>query len=141
MLRRNGARFGLGGGERAATMVAGANRPRPNDTTTILAMGRPVGVVRDGVFSKRCRGSRHMLRRPVGWCLDVGSLDEAERVGASLVQIEDTESGRVYTASIKTIRDNGVPLDRGFGEQLLLPLDKWAVRDSRQMSLFGTEVA
>lgn len=54
-----------------------------------------------------------------------------------MVQIEDTESGRVYTASIKAIRNNGVPLDRGFGEQLLLPLSGWNVRDSRQLDLWG----
>ena len=127
-----------GTGRVAGTMATVASR-RHADCTTIFVQGRPVGTVNPatGVFSKRCRGSVHMLRRPVGWCLDVGSLDEAERAGASLVQIGDTESGKVYVASIKAIRDNGIPLDRGYGEQLLLPLSGWTVRDSRQLDLWG----
>jgi len=123
-------------GQARRAMAAGVNSRRAH-SITILAMGRPVGIVRDGVFIKHCLGSRHMLQRPQGWSVDAGSLDDAERAGAVLVQITDTESGRVYTASIKTIRDNGIPLDRGYGLQLALTLDKWTVRDSRQLDLWG----
>ena len=119
-------------------LAAGVSSRRAN-SITILAQGKPVGSVdpATGIFRKRCRASVHMLRRPVGWALDIQSLDEAEKAAATLVQIEDLESGKVYTASIKTIRDNGIPLDRGFGEQLLLPLSGWTIRDSRQLSLWG----
>jgi len=125
-------------GQARRAMAAGVSSRRAN-SITILAQGKPVGSVdpATGIFRKRCRASVHMLRKPVGWALDIQSLDAAERAGATLVQIEDLESDRMYTATIKSIYDNGILLNRGFGEQLLLPLDKWTVRDSQQLSLWG----
>lgn len=136
MLRENNARPAAwqasGRARRALATVASGQL----HSITIYAQGKPVGDVRDGTFRKRCRASVHMLRKPRGWALDIESLGQAERAGATIVQIEDTESGRVYRASIESIRDNGIPLDRGFGEQLSLPLSGWTVRDRRQMSFF-----
>jgi len=133
------ARPGLAAGGRAATMVAAVASSRRDNRITIYAQGKPVGHVdiETGIFHKTCRASRHLMRRPAGWALDTASLDQAERAAATVVRITDIETGRVYTASIKAIRDNGVLLDRGCGEQLLLPLDKWTVRDSRQLDLWG----
>jgi len=93
--------------------------------------------IKTGIFHKTCRASLHMLRKPAGWALDVGSLDEAERAGAHTVEITDAEANKTYVAPIRRIRNDGALLDRGYGEQLLLPLDKWAVRDSRQLDLWG----
>lgn len=138
--RKGSARPGLWQASgRARQGLAAVASSRRHNHITVYAQGKPVGYVdvQAGIFHKKCRASVHRLRKPLGWALDVGSLSEAERAGATLVQIEDTESGRVYTASIKAIRNNGVPLDRGFGEQLLLPLSGWNVRDSRQLDLWG----
>lgn len=46
------------------------------------------------------------------------------------VEVVDTESGRVFRAPIGLILENGIPLNRGFGEQLALPLGQWLVEDT-----------
>jgi hypothetical protein len=86
-----------------------------------------VGEVRAGVFRKTAQASRHMLRRPPAWALDIASLDEAEALGAARVRIRDTESGRLYLAPISLIRHDGFRLNRGHGQQLALGLEFWQV--------------
>lgn len=101
----------------------------PTKCSTIRAAGQPVGTVAGDVFIKRIRGSVHMLKRPPALCLDVASLADAERAGARRVEITDTETGRTYRAGIATCRRYGRLLDRGYGEQLAIPLGRWACED------------
>jgi hypothetical protein len=104
----------------------------------VRAGGRIVGSVIDGKFCKRVRGSKHMLREPRGWAIDVQSLTDAERLGAREVEIHDSESDVIYTASVERIRSKGLKFDRGFGQQVCLPLQSWAVHplgEPRQLSL------
>lgn len=89
------------------------------------ADGRVVGEVRGHVFYKTFKGSRHMLRKPRAICNDVVVLEAAERAGAREVQERDTETGRLYVASIQTIRAHGFIINRGHGEQLALCLNRW----------------
>ncbi|MBN2099871.1 MAG: hypothetical protein JW753_09795 [Dehalococcoidia bacterium] len=98
------------------------------DSTTIRVNGKIVGEVRGNKFVKRLRASKHMLREPKGWAVDVQSLDDAEWLGARDVEIEDTETGAVYTASIERIRSKGFVINRGFGRQICLCLQSWSVR-------------
>jgi hypothetical protein len=91
----------------------------------ILAMHRQVGAVKDGVFHKRVQGSRHFLRKPPAIALDVESLARAEVAGARSVEIDDEETGLTYRADFETIRAHGLRIDRGFGEQIALPFQRW----------------
>jgi len=104
------------------------------DSTIIRANHKIVGEVRGNKFVKRVKGSKHMLREPRGWALDSESLVAAERLGAREVEIEDTESGAIYTASFERIRSKGLHLDRGHGSQICLPLQFWSVRRAEQLA-------
>ena len=108
---------------------------------TIWAAGKAVGTVLDGVFVKRVQASRHFLRKPPSICLDAQSLADAQRAGARLVAITDTETGKTYRADIATIRKHGKTIDRGHGAQIALSLGKWQCDDPtvthRQLDLFG----
>ena len=123
---------------RARHGLAAVASSRRNNHITIYAQGKPVGHVdiKTGIFHKTCRASLHMLRKPAGWALDVGSLDEAERAGAHTVEITDAEANKTYVASIRQIRSAGILLDRGFGQQFALPLTAWVVRDPLQPSFW-----
>jgi len=94
-----------------------------------------VGSVIDGKFCKRVRASKHMLREPRGWALDSESLVAAERLGAREAEIEDTESGAIYTASFERIRSKGFRFDRGHGQQICLPFSSGGVRRAEQLVL------
>ena len=86
-----------------------------------------VGKVENGAFLKSVQASKHMLRSPRGWALDVQSLKDAERLGAIRVEICDTESGLTYSASVDLILAKGIRLNRRFGEQIALPLHLWKI--------------
>jgi len=122
-------RGGAGGNER---LQPHSTTPRPaGQPTTALpiraANGRVVGNVAGGVFSKRVRGSVHMLRAPRGWALDADTLGELRALGVATVAVTDTETGTAYTAPLAEFDAHGVPLDRGFGPQVALPLGYWRV--------------
>jgi hypothetical protein len=87
--------------------------------------GRVVGTVSDGVLRKRVKGRRHQLQRPPAWALDVTSIEEAASKGARAIRIEDTESGREYSANLDLFRQRAFRFNRGYGDQLALPLEYW----------------
>ncbi|HEX2924085.1 MAG TPA: hypothetical protein VHS28_08675, partial [Chloroflexota bacterium] len=52
------------------------------------------------------------------------------------------EKGQVWEAALALFWKHGIPIDRGYGGQLALPLRYWTVTDGRQLPLFGeVEVA
>ncbi len=115
------------------------------------ATGRIIGHVAGGVFSKRVRGSVHMLRAPRGWALDADTLAELRALGVVTVTVTDTESDTTYSAPLAEFSAHGVALNRGFGPQVALPLGYWRVNGQppalaprepdpdapRQLSLFA----
>ena len=112
-----------------------------NDSITVWAAGKAVGAVCDGVFVKRVQGSRHFLQKPPAICLDLQSLADAQKAGARLVKVIDTDTRKTYSADIATIRKHSQKLDRGHGQQLALALGRWACDDPKvthkQLTLFG----
>lgn len=87
--------------------------------------GRVVGEVRKGVFHKTVCASRHLLRKPEGWASDIFVLDQLEALGVEWIQLDDAETRKVYRARVDDFRLHGIPLDRGFGPQLVLPIRYW----------------
>ena len=101
------------------------------------------GEVDGAVWRKRARASRHMLRYPQrAWALDIADVDAAEACGAREVEIEDVETGQTYWTTLEAIRRDGFTFDRGYGEQVALPLASWVQRSQsdapgRQLSFLG----
>jgi hypothetical protein len=98
--------------------------------------GKPIGYVEGGVFYKRLQGSKHMLQKPPGWAYDEFSLRKAEKAGAHLLHILDTETDIIYTAPLKLFWERCFPVNRGYGAQLGLALHRWRARDPNQMEMF-----
>ena len=106
------------------------------------ANGHIVAEVVGGVLRKRIQASRHFLRQPPAIAFDLCVLAEAERLGASQVEVLDRESGCIYAAPLWAFERWGLRLDRGFGRQAALRLERWAVSGPgqpvvRQLQLFG----
>ena len=99
--------------------------------------GRHSGCVcEDGILKRRASAQRHQLRYPPAWAFEENILREAERQGATLVQVVDTDTGQTYTASLSRFWTHGVRLDRGYGVQVALPLNQWHREDPAQGRLF-----
>jgi hypothetical protein len=103
--------------------------------TRIQVAGKVIGHVAGDTLHKTVRSSKHQLRCPPAWALDCHSLDDAERLGAQRVEIQDLDSGQTYTASIPLIRQFGFTLDRGWGKQIALPLQLWTCHSTKAQQL------
>lgn len=93
----------------------------------IFAGSRVVGEVTGGVFKKTVSGSVHFLRKPPAIALDVDSIRQAREYGAVSIQITDRETGREYSCDLEYFDRHSFALNRGFGDQRAMPLDRWVV--------------
>jgi len=91
------------------------------------SQGQVVASLKGHTLTKRVRGSRHMLRRPPALAFDAAILEQARQDGASVVEILDVETGRIYRAAIDAFELHGFKFNRGFGEQVGLALCYWRV--------------
>ena len=103
--------------------------------------GRVIGNLQGDTLVKRVIGSKHMLRTPKAWAVDVVAYEQAKRAGARYIEIRDRESGITYRVSLDGFLRFGIRLDRGYGAQIALPLEKWTVMNpsdpaGRQLELF-----
>lgn len=97
----------------------------------VYAGNRRVGHVTGPYFVKYIKGSVHMLRKPPAIAFDTESLAQAESLGASHLAVNDTENGVWYCLDLETARQKGFTFDRGYGEQLAVPIPAWEVRQSQ----------
>ncbi|MCB2180202.1 hypothetical protein KQH54_03680 [bacterium] len=91
--------------------------------------GKAIGYIFGDVLCKNVSSEKHMLRRPKGWAWDADILDQAEKQGAVRIEIHDKQSGKTYHATIQDFWDNGIGFNRGFGDQIVLPLQYWGIRN------------
>jgi len=96
-----------------------------NNSTPIYAGGKVVGRVENKTFCKTIIGSKHLLRIPPAIAFDVTSLEAAESAGAQMVWVKDVETASVYETTISKIKEKGIRLNRGYGDQVALPLKNW----------------
>jgi endonuclease YncB( thermonuclease family) len=92
----------------------------------IHVKNKVVGLINGDTFHKRVKASKHFLKRPPAICFDVSTIEDAEAKGAEHVCVTDRETWKVYHARIDTVKDKGFTMNRGFGEQIALPLNRWS---------------
>jgi len=90
-----------------------------------------VGVLedRDGrlVLVKRVDKQRHLLRLPEpAWAVSAEGLRQAQELGANRVEVRDAARGDTWYSPLDYILERGRHFDRGWGEQVALPLYHWS---------------
>jgi hypothetical protein len=95
-----------------------------NNNTTIWAGRKVIGQVRDDTFYKTIK-NKHILKVPPAIANDISALQDAMNAGAQRVCITNKDNGITYTASMERILNEGKRFNRGFGEQIFLPLGEW----------------
>ncbi len=109
-----------------------------------LVNGRMIAVAwLDRVTLTLCARRRNtgISHTPPGICFECSVLDEAERDGATHVEVENTDSGAVYVARLGLFFEQGIPYRRGH-DQTLLPMRHWRRSDlgqGEQLTLFAQE--
>ena len=126
--------------ERNETSLQGASHLSHKNFNDVSIGTQVVGKVLNGVFTKRVRSSRHFLRKPPAIALDIDTVEQALRLGATKVEVYDMESGMFYRAKIDLIFEKGFRFNRGFGDQIALCLSRWEIEQTdqgKQSTLWG----
>lgn len=110
-------------------------------TKAIVREDKILGIVFDNrLLRKVVSAKRHFLKRPKAIALDRETLDRAEEMGATEIEVVDQDSGKSYYCTIKYFRLHGFKLNRGYGEQIGLTMNNWICAnpgDPKQFELFG----
>jgi hypothetical protein len=111
-----------------------------NKNRELIKVGdKVVGCLRDRTFVKRMQGSRHMLRRPLAWCISKEAFYEEVLSNSENIVIEDLESGLVYECLTQVFAKHSFEIQRGnYEPQLALTLNYWERHGDghRQLRLF-----
>lgn len=108
------------------SILAEVDKNTSTKPVTIYAgNGKAIGTVRGNCFFKRVQGSKHFLRQPPAIAFDVYSINQARAAGADTVKVTDTETETTYTAELEHLLGHGTLFNRGWGEQIYLPLNGW----------------
>lgn len=93
------------------------------EKTVTNSRGKPVGVIINGVYKKILSSSKHMLKKPEGWCIDSAHLKEDWHE----LRILDRDTNIVYSTNKDSFLTYGIKKNYGYGDQVCLPL-KWFSR-------------
>ena len=90
----------------------------------VYVNGRVVGRIEGNTFYKTIRKGLY-LESPPGIAFEETSIDDAIKMGASKVEVKDTDTGVIYRAPIAIVLEKGMPLDRQWGKQIALLMRYW----------------
>jgi hypothetical protein len=100
---------------------------KSNNQTIYTQNGLRAGQVRGDTFHKNLVESRHMLWEPRAWSSDTSILKELKQRGVSTVSIYARDTGKTYVASLSDFWENGIEINRKYGDQICLTLPFWKV--------------
>ena len=103
-----------------------------NYTSKIKVGARVVGEVVGDEFVKKVHSKRHFLRKPPAIAFDIESIETAKSLGATSVKIVDLDTGIIYQVTISLLLQQGFLFNRGFGNQIGLPLKYWSCQRLQQ---------
>ena len=110
-------------------------RKKEEGKTIIGSNGKVVGTVIKDTLHKRVNSSKHFPRKPPAIAFDKDCIEKAKELGATKIMVHDIDTKKRFMANYKEFEENSIKLNRGFGEQLALPISMWSVLDPNQLAL------
>ncbi len=96
--------------------------------------GKVVGTVIKDTLHKRVNSSKHFLRQPPAIAFDAHCIVKAKKLGANKIMVHDKDTKKRYMASYSLFESSAFRINRGFGEQLALPISMWSILDPNQLA-------
>lgn len=93
----------------------------------VIVQGKKIGTLKEKIFRKRVKGSKHLMRKLDAWGLDMDVLNELPEDGE--IRILDTDDQKIYSTSVDVFKGVGVAREFGHhGLQMFLPRKYWEVK-------------
>ena len=103
--------------------------------TIMGSNGKIIGTVIKDTLHKRVNSSKHFLRQPPAIAFDRDCIVRAKKLGANKIMVHDKDTKKRYMANYSDFEAKAIRVNRGFGEQLALPISMWSVLDPNQLAL------
>jgi len=104
------------------------NTKNKNNELIFNEYGKIIGWIEGNSFNKNISSSKHMLQKPKGIAWDLSVLERARKENLKRTYVHDKETGNEYEAILEDFFRYGVRINRGFGEQIVLPLKFWQIK-------------
>ena len=88
---------------------------------------RHVGTLNEGIFRKRVRKSKHLLRSLNAWGIQFDTLTDLRDGGCTEIRIKDEEEHKVYAVPFNHFYRTATVENFGDGPQAFLPRNEWTV--------------
>lgn len=87
--------------------------------------GRIVARASGDKLIKHVSKKKHFFQNMQGWGYDTNILREAKKDGIKEIIIHDSDEDKIYKTLLDTFFELGVPVNYGYGDQLILPGRYW----------------
>lgn len=87
--------------------------------------GRNIGRLSDGVFRKRVRKSRHLMKKYNSWGIQYDLLQSLKEEGCKEIRVLDEDDEIIYSTDVDTYYKEGIVDNWGDGQQCFLTREKW----------------
>jgi hypothetical protein len=118
---------------------AQSHDPARNQGIPLYVGNRRVALISGGVLRKTIN-TNHLLRKPPAIAFDEAVIRQTEAAGATLIAVFNADNGVEYSTSLRAFLAHAFVVDRGFGRQLALTMNRWHTghQDGQQLTIFGT---
>jgi hypothetical protein len=117
-------------------LISDCNIPRnTHQKRCVMLDGRVVGEIDGNTFFKSVHASKHQLKSPPAWSIDADIFDKEIKPDCTQILIKDQETGNQYQCSIETFDQFKRNLDRGYGHQYYLTIDRWDIETKGEKQL------
>ena len=86
---------------------------------------KKIGSLVDGVYRKRVKKSKHLMRMNDAWGIQYEVLQELKQKGCTEIRVLDTEDNIVYITTMDTYFSKSQVMNWGDGQQAFLPRGEW----------------
>ncbi len=97
--------------------------------------GKVIGSIKDSIFVKTVKKSKHFMRVLNSWGIDKAVLDSLQREGVKEIHIRDTEEKKLYKATVDRFLFSGETRDmKSWGVQVFLNVNFFDVEPIKSLA-------
>ena len=89
--------------------------------------GQEIGTLKDNIFRKRVKKSKHLMRKLNAWGIQLDALMELQKQGCKEIRVLEEEEQKIYSIPLEKIWKGCTVENFGDGDQAFLPISEWKV--------------
>jgi hypothetical protein len=94
--------------------------------TDFFYKDKRIGSLKEGVFRKQVKKSKHLMRMNDSWGIQLDALNKLKDSGCTEIRIWETEENKVYSIPFEKLWKEGQVMLFD-GEQAFLPRSEWTI--------------